>query len=165
MDSVIDPSMKKSPKISFNFQQPLNLKSVSLNPITIIGTFQSLNQDDEIKRTRLDRIEQYYNDIQEIINSKVGSKVNGKYDVSSIETIYNLIFGKKGGRKNDNIDQIVAYYKTYVPRINNNNGSTIVDIAGGLKFSQVDVPTFSGSGILGIPGDEDNNDSEDEAEF
>lgn len=157
-----EPPQFRRPKISFKSHKLENLTPIPLSRITIIGTFQSLNQEDEIKRTRLDKIEEYYNDIQEIINSKVGG-CSKKYNVSSISSIYNLIFGKKGKNKNDDIDEIVKYYRSYVPRINNNNGNTLVDTSSGIRFSQVDIPFFiDKKDECPIDGCED---SEDEPEF
>ena len=158
----INYSQIKKEKISFSSSTPKNLIPISLKKITIIGEFQSLNQEDEIKKTRLDNIEKYYNDLQEIINSKVGG-VSKKYNGSAIESIYHLIFDKKGKNKNENIDEIVKYYKTYVPRINNNNGNTLIDTSNGIKFSKINIPSFNFS------NDECNinecDDSDDEPDF
>lgn len=145
-----------------------SVSSIPLNPITIVGTFQSLNQEDEIKRNRLDRIELYYTDLQEIVNSKVGG-ISKKYNVSAIEGIYVLIFGKKGKNKNDNIDEIVKYYRTYVPRLNNNKGNTIINTNGNnSKFSHIDIPLFgknSTDGIDGVKLNDDRDSDDSEVEF
>lgn len=135
----------RRPKISFTSSTPKNLKEINLSEITMIGSFQSLNQDDESKRTRLDEIEEWYTDVQEMINSKVGG-CSKKYDGSAISNIYFKIFGKKGGHKNDKIDEIVKFYKTYTPRANNGGRTTYI-ITSHANESKSDSESDYNSGV------------------
>lgn len=153
----------KNDKILFMSETKL-VPSIPLNAITNVGMFQSLDQEDEAKKNRLDKIDEYYNDLHNIINSKVGGSYK-KYNVGDIAGIYLTIFGKKAKTdKNTTIDEIVKWYKNkYIPRVTGNIGTTAINITGpGVNFNQVDIPFFEQQNE-----DEENEDeeSEDEAEF
>lgn len=153
-------------KISFESDSKL-VDSVPLNVITNVGPFQSLDQEDESKKSRFDKIDEYYNDLSNIISSKVHGTYK-KYKVGDIRAIYFLIFDKNAGpKKNDNIDAIVKWYKTkYVPRVTGNKGTTSINTVGpGVNFNKVDVPFFEQQDKKEESESDEDEESEDEAEF
>lgn len=141
-----------------------HVESIPLNQIKSIGVFQSLNKEEEKRLSRLDEIDSYYGDIQEIINSKVKSGVpNKKYGVKKIEEIYFKIFQTKGKDKNYNIDAIVDFYKNkYAARTNNNKINNLVNMTqNDFIKQQPEVPNFSDY----HQAINDSDSSDEEAEF
>lgn len=141
-----------------------HVESIPLKEIKTIGVFQTLNRDEEKRISRLDEIDSYYGDLQEIINSKVKSGVSKKkYDVKKIEEIYFKIFGAKGKDKNYNIDAIVDFYKTkYAARNNNNRNNNFVDMSqNSFSNQQISVPNFSDYHQI----NNDSDSSDNEADF
>lgn len=157
--------MSSSTKSKFSFikdvEEIRHLEPINLNVITTVGSFQSLNQNDEIKSSRNDEIEKYCDKVADFISAKVGGTNSKLYDGKEIDRIYFLIFNQKGpSKKNDKIDLIVDFYKKYVRRNNNNTGNTIINLqTTKSKLEAIDTP------FIKTLDDELEEEDDDEAEF
>lgn len=141
------------------------IESLSLNPITQIGNFQSLNQDDELKKTREDIKDYHYQFLADILASKKSSGLftNRKYLGPAITDLHFTIFGNKGAPdKNDKIDNIIDFYtKKYVPRQSRNHAAVTINV------TDIDITLKSNSNVFGVTKNDylSDDDSEEEIDF
>lgn len=135
------------------------IENIPLNPITMIGNFQSLNQGDELRKSRLDEIDWHFQFLGDIIASRKRSGIytNNKYGGPQILELHMLIFGNKGpSDKNFKIDNIVEFYtEKYVQRQTRDHSSTVINT------TDTGVVLKSNSNIFGIK-ETDNVSDEDE---
>lgn len=130
-------------------------------------TFQNKSYEDDEKKTRLETIDYYYQNIETIHKSMMKTGQKGGYKTAVIATLYETIFGvqkNKGKRpkKNDMIIQILDYYKnSYVPRVGANASNTYIDMDD--NKSQNPAPSvFSGySNVSNIPNNSNNGEDSD----
>lgn len=141
------------------------VENLSLNPITHIGNFQSLNQDDELKKTREDIKDYHYQFLADILASKKSSGLftNRKYLGPAITDLHLTIFGNKGpSDKNDKIDNIIDFYtKKYIPRQSRNHAAVTINV------TDTDITLKSNSDVFGVTKTNylSDDDSEEEIDF
>lgn len=121
--------------ISFK-NESKHIPGFPLNKIETVGNFQYLNNDHQIKQERLDKIDYYYSQKDDIFASQKGlglSKTASRIiKEPEIAAIYLLVTGKKKKNelKNDMIGEIMKFYKEqYVPRINRDQSNNTIIIS------------------------------------
>lgn len=120
-------------KISFK-NESRHIPGFPLNKIETIGNFQEINND---KQDRLDIIDRYAEQLNDIIANRKSSGLIGtasrKIKETEIAYLYLKITGKnsKGNlKKNDMIDFIENFYRTqYVSRNVRNQSNTSINIS------------------------------------
>ncbi len=129
-------------------------------------TFQNKSYEDDEKKTRLETIDYYYQNIETIHKSMMKTGNKGGYKTAVISTLYETIFGtqkNKGKRpkKNDMITQILDYYKnSYVPRVGATASNTYIDMDDN-KNQEREPSVFSGYSNNGNNrNNEDDSDSD-----
>lgn len=147
-----------SSKIKIKFiTQSKQIENIPLNPISQISNFQSLNQNDELKKTRMDEIDKHYQYLNDILASKMksGISTSNKYSGPQITDLHLKLFGNKGSDKNTNIDNIIEFYtKKYVPRQTRNYANSVINT------TDTDIVLKSNINIFGA--NKTNYDLEDE---
>jgi hypothetical protein len=154
-------SNQSKPKIKFIVPSK-QIESIQLNPIINLGNFQSLNQEDEFKKTRLDKIDYHYQFYHDILASKKKSGLSSynKYLGPAINELHKLIFEDKKlvTDKNDKIDNILKFYDTYVQRQTRNHELININV------TDTDVVLKSNSNVFGITNTDTNYISDEEEE-
>ena len=119
----------------FSFKTPS--KHVSSIPLNRINVTNNINPEEtDIKKNKADMIELIYSELQTIINSKKGDKIGKTFNGKEINEKYFTIFGKKNtGLKNDKIDSIVNFFKTYTPR-ETKNKVILVNLSDNLSITK-----------------------------
>lgn len=153
------------PKIKF-ITQSKQIENLPLNQITKIGNFQSMNQEDELKKSRMDEIDRNYQFLNDILASKKGSGIHtsNKYLGPQITKLHFKIFGNKGpSDKNAQIDSIIEYYtKSYVPRQTRDYTSSTINVKDENAVLKSNAGVFGNVKKDDVSGDEN---SEEEIDF
>ena len=147
-------------KIRFINENKLK-KPIQLKIISQMGVFVSNKDEDNIKQSRLDSIDEYSLKLSDIKKSKKGGE-SRIYDVGAINKIYSLIFGgKKGGQKNDQIDKIIYFYENdYAPRVGICTNNTDINLNSDDKAVNVSFLTNTNN-----DNDDDDDDDDDDEEL
>lgn len=114
-------------RLSFKFTQSKHVEPIELNKITILSNSKILDYNDVSTDPRLDRIDNYYKNLEQIIFSKKGFKFDSgkfgrsKLKLDEIKAIYLDINNgekiKSSMGKNELIDEIDKFFReVYVPR-------------------------------------------------
>lgn len=128
--------------LSFKNFPSKHIQPIPLNKINIRSDSKSF-QIEEIQRdARLDRIDNYYFDLVNIINSKTKNGFKHKYKGDEIKDMYCDIFNvtkipPNHSKKNDAIDAI-AYYLTNVYKPRKTIDTSNVVIASKASFYTID---------------------------
>lgn len=136
LNNLNDPNNYESiQKVKIKFPNISKLKHPIPLKINVQSkTFQNTSYEDNEKKTRLETIDYYYQNIETIHKSVMKTGMKGGYKAAVIATLYEIIFGVqknkgKKPKKNEMIAQILDYYKnSYVPRVGATASNTYIDM-------------------------------------